>query len=597
MNWRNTWLLVGIAAALLAFIFLYERHLPNGAANSAPPALLADFQSRSAKSLQLRHGTKFVIALEKNNGAWRYTRPFSYPAASLKLEGFLQVLEDVLQGPHITPQEIVARKQSRADFGFDAPAIAISLESANGPHALRFGARTPSGDQIYLEVDGKPGIYVVSTAILDRLPRTQNDWRDTALFTVPEEKVDRFEVTRAGTGGFALQRDPTNKLWRLTRPAHRADQVGVAYLLQQFAQARIAAFVTDDPVDLDAFGLQTPEAELTIATGNTVERVLFGRSPTNDSAQVFARQVNSTNIVLVSTNILQSLRKEFRDLRDKRLIAFAPETIDVIEVHGDETFLLKKQPNGVWTVADVPVDTAFINMRLMSLAQMQVIDFEKDVVADFAPFALDPPRRQIALRTSSTNGAVVTNALVARLDFGTNKDPIAVYVRRSDEASVYTVPSIELQRFPSTVWQLRDHQVWSFATNEVVRVAIREEGRTRQLLRQPNGNWADTAGDVNPYALEEIMFRLGNLPAYAWIARGEAALAQYGFKPSNYQLSIDLKQGERTQTVSLQFGGPNAWRIPYASTMIDGQSWIFEFPWQFLPDVQRHLSIPAPREN
>ncbi|HMJ91976.1 MAG TPA: DUF4340 domain-containing protein [Candidatus Acidoferrum sp.] len=597
MNWRGTWLLVGIATALFAFIFLFEQHLPTGEASSGPQAILADFKAGSARTLQVRYGTKFVVALERTNDAWRYVKPFTYSAATLKVESFLRGLDDVLPSAYITPQEIVARKQTRADFGFDAPAIHVSLESANGPHALQFGARTPAGDQIYLQVDGKPGIYVVSTAILDRLPRTQNDWRETSLFGIPEQNVDRLEVIRAGGGGFALQRDSTNKLWRLTRPAHRADQFAVAHLLKQFGEARIASFVTDERVELDLYGLQTPEAELAIASGSSIERVLFGRSPTNDSAHIFARQVTATNIVLVSTNILQEFRREFIDLRDRRLVAFAPETIDTIEVRADENFVLKKQADGTWMVAETPIDSRFVNDRLVALSQMQVMEFVKDVVSDFAQFALDPPQRRITLRTTITNGPVITNAIVTRLDFGTNKDPESVYARRADETSVYTIPAFHYQRLPSAVWQLRDHRVWSFTTNQVVRVVIRQEGETQQLLRQPNGSWAATRGDVLPYALDEMMFRLGELTAAAWVARGEAARTAYGFKPANYQISIDLKEGDQTRTVSIEFGGTNQLRIPYAATVIDGQPWIFEFPWQLLPDLQRHLSIPPPSAN
>jgi hypothetical protein len=597
MNWRTTWLLVGVAAALFGFIFLFERHLPTSGPDTTTPALLAQFKAASARTLQLRHGTRFVIALERTNGSWHYLRPFEYPAATLKVDGFLRALEDVLPSAYITPQEIVARKQTRADFGFDAPAIALSLESANGPHALRFGARTPAGDQIYLEVDGKPGIYVVSTAILDRLPRTQNDWRDTALFASPADQFDRVEVTRAGSGGFALQRDTTNKLWRLTRPAHRADQLMVAALLNELAEARIAAFVSDDVrVDLESFGLHAPEAELTVAIGNNVQRILIGRSPTNESALVFARQVNDTNVVLVSTNVLAIIRKDFTDLRDRRLVSFAPETITSIDVRGEETFTITRQPSGQWTVAEVPVDSAWIEERLAGLTQMQV-DFVKDVATDLAPFALDPPRRQITLRAAVTNGALVTNTIVTRLDFGTNRDPESVYVRRADEASVYTIPAFHYQRLPSAVWQLRDHRVWAFTTNQVARVVVREDGNTRQWIRQPNGNWAVTTGEVLPYAMEEIMFRLGELTTPVWLARGEAARQQYGFKATNYQLTIDLADNGKIRTVTMDFGGQNQLRVPYASVVIDGQPWIFEFPWQLIPEMQRHLSIPPPSAN
>jgi hypothetical protein len=598
MNWRTTWLLVGIAAALFAFIALFERRLATSDATPAPQVVLGGFKASEAKFLQVRRGTQFLIALEKTNGAWRYVKPFAYPASKLALENFLQTLEDVVPSTYISHQDMTARKQTVADFGFDAPAIVITIETASGREELRFGARTPSTEQVYLDVVGKTGIYVVPAAVLDRIPRTQHDWRDTALVNIPIEKVDRLEVTRAA-GGFALQRDLTNKLWRLTRPAHRADQLKVEYLLKRFEEARIAAFLADESrADLDAIGLQTPEAELTLGSGNVVaERILFGRSPTNDPAHVFARQMSATNVVLVSTNILDSLRVPYTELRDRRLVAFAPETIDTIVVDSEEPFTVKKQANGAWAVAETPVDSAFVNEWVAGLNQLAVIDFVKDVVADFSPFGLAPARRQITLRTTVTNGLVLTNTIVTRLDFGSNMNADVVYARRADEDSVYTVPALDFARMPSAAWQLREHRLWNFSTNQVARVEVRQGGATRQFFRTPEGKWGATTGDINAYAMDELMLRLGSLEAVAWVGRGEAARAQFGFKPNNYRLTIDVKDGAKTQSLAIEFGGLSALRLPYASVTIDGQPWVFEFPWAIYAELQRQLAIPAVSAN
>lgn len=593
MNWRTTWLLVGIAAALFAFIVLFERRLTTSDAPVAPQAILSGFKASDAKSVQIRRGTQFVIALEKTNGTWRYVKPFSYPASALAVEAFLTTLEQVVPSTYISPQDMNARKQTGADFGFDVPAIVVTVETQDGREEMRFGARTPSTEQVYADVAGKTGIYVVNAAVLERIPRTQHDWRETALIHFAVEKADRFEVTRAGSG-FALQRDPTNKLWRLTRPAHRADQLKVDYLLKRFEEARVAAFFADESrVDLDAVGLQTPEAELSIASGNITEKILFGRSPTNDPSHVFARQMSASNVVLVSTNVLEWLRVPYSELRDRRLVAFTPEVIDAIEVAGDETFTVKKQANGAWAVAETPVDSAFVNEWIAGLNQIAVLDFVKDVVTDFSPFGLAPPKRQYTLRSTMTNGAVVSNGIVTRLEFGTNKNADEIFARRADEDSVYTVPALDFARMPSAAWQLREHRIWNFTTNQVVRVEVKQNGRTRQLVRTPDGKWGATSGDVNSYVMDELMVRLGTLEAVAWVARGDAARAQFGFAPENLRLTFDIKDGSATRSLVLEFARINPPPLPYAAVTIDGQPWIFEFPWALYGETLRQLAIPA----
>jgi hypothetical protein len=189
-----------------------------------------------------------------------------------------------------------------ADFGFGRPPVVMSLQKGSErAQEIKFGARTSANDQVYVEVVGTPGIYVVSAEILDRLPRTQHDWRNTDLFHFADQKVERCEVLRAGSASFALQRDTTNKLWRLARPSHRADQIAVEQLLRKILQARVAEFISDEArSDLDVYGLQAPEIEVALSYGATTQRVQFGKSPTNDASRVYARRLAETNIVLVS---------------------------------------------------------------------------------------------------------------------------------------------------------------------------------------------------------------------------------------------------------------------------------------------------------
>ncbi|HTD65531.1 MAG TPA: DUF4340 domain-containing protein, partial [Candidatus Limnocylindria bacterium] len=210
MNWKNTWILVGLAAALFAFIFLFERRLdPTGMVHSAKP-LFTKFKPTAATSLTLRRGKQFTLMLESTNEVWTFVKPTVYPAANFAVQNFLETLERVLPATHITPREILSRKQTDSDFGFDAPLITLVLERAGeSSQQLRFGARTPAGDQVYVDMIGQPGVFVVGAEMLDRMPLTPHDWRNTALFHLGDEKPDRFEIVH-GNSGFEIRLDPTN---------------------------------------------------------------------------------------------------------------------------------------------------------------------------------------------------------------------------------------------------------------------------------------------------------------------------------------------------------------------------------------------------
>jgi hypothetical protein len=597
MKWKNTWILVGLAAALFAFIFLFERSIP--ISGSVPPAkpLFVQFKPTTATSMTLRRGNEFLpLSLERTNDSWRYLKPFTYPAAYFAVQNFLETLERVVPSAYITPREILSRKQSSADFGFDAPLIAIALERGEERLDVRFGARTPAGDQVYVQIGSDPSIFVVNADLLDRIPRTPNDWRNAALFDLGDDKPDKLEILHNGTG-YLLQLDPTNKLWKLARPAHRADQNQVRELIRRIQLGRVVEFVSDDPrADGDGYGLHAPEYEVMLGSGALARRVQFGRSPTNNPGLVYARLLSHSNVVLVAKSAVEPLTMQYAELRDRQIISFAPELVDLIEVKSDETFEVRRDATSIWKAAEIAADPAFVAEWLKMLSQLEASEFERDVVEDFSRYGLDPGQRQYTLRTAVTNATGVTNVPIARLAFGTNAEG-RTFARRFDEKSIYAISAWDFSHMPTAAWQFREHRIWNFTTNQVVRITVREGQTTREVIRQPNGQWIDVKGwptTVNQFALEEVTRSLGELTATMWLARGEDVRERFGFGTNPTQFIVALG-GDQPQTLMVEFGRLAPTRLPYALTMVEGQPTVFEFPWVLYADLQRYFHLALPK--
>jgi hypothetical protein len=601
MNWKNTWTLVALAAGLFAFIFFIERRIPSIGAIEPVQPLFAQFRPTAATSFQLRRGGEVNFALEQTNDGWRFTKPFAYPAANFAVHTFLETLERVVPATHISPREILSRKQTVADFGFAEPPIVITLQRGDElPKQLRFGARTPAGDQVYVEVDGQPGLSVINADLLDKIPRSPHDWRTTALFHLGDEKAERVEISHGATF-YALQLDATNKLWRLDRPRHRADQFQVRQLLDKIQLALVTEFVADPPrADDEAFGLQTPEFEIMLASGELKRKVQFGRSPTNNPGLVYARLLSHSNVVLVSRGILDALATPPAQLRERLIIPFTPELVDVIEVEAEENFTVRKEAGG-WKAGDLQADPAFVFWWLSQMAQVEATNFVRDIVTDFTPYGLAPGQRQYRLFTAVTNGASVTNIRVAEIAFGIGTNGTGgVFARRKDEDSVYAVRYLDFSHMPVAAWQFREHRIWNFTTNQVARMAVRQGNDVREVIRQPDNKWLGTKGwaagaDPNPFAMEETARGLGDLSAIMWMAHGDSARTQFGFPPNPPQLTVELR-GEKPQTLVIEFGGQSPWLLPYALATIDGQPTVFEFPWPLYADLQRYfgLAVPVP---
>jgi hypothetical protein len=182
------------------------------------------------------------------------------------------------------------------------------------------------------------------------------------------------------------------------------------------------------------------------------------------------------------------------------------------------------------------------------------------------------------------------------LHFSTNRED-RVFVRRTDEDSVYAIQPSALQAIPRAPWQIRDRQVWSFSTNAVRAITLSEKGRKLKLERNDAGQWTVAPGYqgsiINTAALQEALYRLGTLRAVFWTARGEEALKDYGFDETDHAVELEIHQETGTETRSLRFGWRSGHEHPYAAAVIDGEWTVFEFPVMLYHEfVRPFLSVP-----
>jgi hypothetical protein len=243
-----------------------------------------------------------------------------------------------------------------------------------------------------------------------------------------------------------------------------------------------------------------------------------------------------------------------------------------------------------------PADPDLINNLISSLGGLQIIEFVKAVVntPDLPDYGLAVPVRQYVLR-SACEGSLsdATNAVIAELSFGfgTNQ-PEKVFARRADESSVYAVRTNDFAQLPYASWQMRQRKLWGFSETNVARVIIQQQGRTRQLIRKGPHEWSlapGSQGIINDLAVDATVRGLAQLRANTWVGRGRGSLAPYGLGEGKYRITLQLDNGE----ASLEFGGEAPSSDIYTAVTLDGQPWVFEFPWILFRDVSLYLSIPA----
>ncbi len=588
MNSSQTKWLVGLALALLTFIVVFELREKGGPPPSpATGQLVPGLRAATVTRVEFTRSNQTFRADYVAN-QWRLTAPLAYPANALLLRTFLDVCA------RLRPQLLIPAAQSKspADFGLQPPQATFVFHQGGTRIELRIGARTPVNNQLYVQVAGSDQVAVTDANLLEFLPRTPDDWRDRSLLSLTGVKFDRLRV-RTGTRDLLLERETTNQLWRITLPTppKRANTPRIERLVADLQQWPVKDFVSDDPrADLEGFGLLTPESELAFGQGtNDALVVQFGRSPTNQPEFVYARSLATTNIMLVPRGLLDQLRADYWNFSEHRLLDALPaDAVNTLTVQGRENFSLRQMTNAatnlVW-IADDPakttMDPELMQGFLASLVTLEAVELAKEVVTDFAPYGLATPARSLSLSRSFTNAAgLLTNVLVARLDFGSG--PVdRVFARRHDENSVYVVPRGDVDRLAWSLHEIQDRTVWNFSSNQVAAVTVEFDGRTRRLTRSAAGRWlegAEIVDDLRGLALEETMFRLGRLRAERWTHLGGDKLPIYGVSDQSHRVTLELAGPAKTNAVT--FGIMPSRRNPYAviTDPRSGQPLVFEFP-------------------
>lgn len=596
MNPRHTWLWIFLAGGLFLFIFFIERHVQKPPA--IPERVLPGLHADAVTGIRIVPENGAQIRAVRSNGVWSL-EPYAWTAQKTNVDNLLTALEKLAPSTYLSLKEL-KELQAHGDpdeqFGFASPQASVTVQPGSmPPSTILVGATTAPGDKVYVEVVGQDGMFVVDSTLTNLIPRSINQWRDRSFADLSQLKFDSVQVTNAA-GVFELRQNLSNQLWYVALPDHyRADLKKIVEALVQIHKLQAMDFVSDKPAgELDGFGLQPPALEISFSQGtNTVLRLQFGSSPTNNAAAVYARRADQPGVVLVSRDALAPWRGSYAAFRDRHLINIT-ESVDRIEsLAPGDNYTIQREGSNTWRILpqNYPADPVFVQQMIQDLTTNQAVEFAQDVVTDplLPRYGLAKPARTIILETAHTNSdGTVTNLPMAHLDFGVADGK--VYAHPADEPTVYGVdPST--YSLPSSL-QMREHRVADFSENDVAKVISRQGADQCSLVRRGTNSWTfgppsqGTLNDFDQRALDILMYRLGGLTASLWVAHGAEHLAEYGFSTNSFQVSIELNDGKKWD---VEFSGIAPSGYQYAATTLDGVPWIFEFPPSVYGDVRQFL--------
>lgn len=500
MNSRKTLFLVVLAGIVAGLVVWDHFKGTTTTERDAQNKHILNLDTKQVSHFELVRSNQTIV-LEKTGDNWEIKQPIAVRADFSAVSSTLADLEFAERSRTLTAKDL--QGASLASFGLEPPRASIKLQTKAGPVTLLIGNETPTKNALYVQVAGHGEVCIAPVSLYDRATQSLDTLRSRTAIDFTPAAITRLEIKAADR---VIELKKSDSHWTIARPlVARADQDKISELLSGLAGLKVEDFVSEDPKDVHAFHLDEPDREVTVFTGEAGKTLLFGRSPTNDDGKLYAKLKSADSIFTIASEPAKKFAVQINDLRDPRVLAFAPADVKSIAfARGADTLALQRDAQG-WKLTspvNVAADDAAVNRFLDELAGLRAKRFVVDVTTEPQRYGLATPTATVTLTGAGTNVLLV----------GSVDDSNTVrFVKCAGAEFVYGVAPTVLDQLPANYGVLRSRSVFDLKPEQITKLVAGNVTVTRE-----GGNWklvapADSALDTN--AVQAVVESFAKLQA------------------------------------------------------------------------------------
>jgi hypothetical protein len=314
--------------------------------------------------------------VQKANGTWQLVEPekadadqgqVSNAATSLATLEINRVIDE-------NPSDL-------SQYGLNPPKaeIAFRVKGQKDPRQLLIGEKTATGSDIYAKTPDQKRVFLISGYLENTFERTPFDLRDKTALKFDQPKADGVEIAHTGTT--ALAKSGTE--WALTKPYKaRADFASAEAVLTSLSSLQMQKIVENDAKDLAKYGLDKPDATITVNSGSTRASLALGKK---DGDSVYARDLSRPIVFTIPATTAGDLEKDTTTLRRKDMFDGRSFNTTRVELkRGGETLSFDKSKGkdgkDVWkNAAGKEVDATKVEDMLTKLSNIRAQLFQERV--------------------------------------------------------------------------------------------------------------------------------------------------------------------------------------------------------------------------
>lgn len=300
-----------ILAGILAFqvILSIVVFWPRSAATGETKPVFPEVEAKDVIALTITDAEGDSIALQRVGDGWVLPEADDYPAQADKVTP----LVDKIVG--LSTARLVTRTSSshkRLQVSADDFNHRIEFETADGAKRTLYLGSSPQYGTTHFRVEGQNETYLTSEISGYETNAQAGSWIDTVYVRVSEEAITRVTLRNAN-GSFTFDRDDEGN-WTMAglAPSETLNETEVANTIGKAAALNILRPLGKE--ELSEYGMDEPNAEVTLVTAETTITVRIGAQDPEDNSYVIISS-ESEYYVRVSdfsvTELVESTREDF----------------------------------------------------------------------------------------------------------------------------------------------------------------------------------------------------------------------------------------------------------------------------------------------
>lgn len=380
MRPKSVLILFLIVAALLAFIWFYERELPSSDERSELAKRALRLERGDVERIELeREGRRVSLVRVPNEPTdeegdeslgfveeeWQLEEPDAGRADIDLVDGLLEALESLEK-----LRQLEGMEASKA--GLDSPRATLVLHTDSGTTELQVGAEVPASETMIVRVDGGEP-QVVSTSLWDSLSHEPGDWRSKDLYFGDRDAIDSVVLETDGARVRLARRD--DSFWIEEPLVDRADPDKVRGLLGAIVGLRVHSFLDDPEGSRADLGFEPPAATVQVAATDREQEfhLDWGRPVPEEATRSFARVEGQ--VFETSAPLAEYLESSPEAWRSKHLTTLQTHEIDSVRVLDGEGELTLRRAGADWERNGDRISFTAVSDLLYSLVEAEASGF------------------------------------------------------------------------------------------------------------------------------------------------------------------------------------------------------------------------------